>query len=350
LAGVLRQQRNQSLAGDGSTMEHEQQDALADRATSNVSRGSAWSCAVLIAALLVVGGYGAWCLAGLAGLAILAFLLSAAMLFDISIPARVLLRAYKAELLPADDSQLSSLVDVLAWRAGLPNRPSLYVIPSLTMTTFCCGPLASPAVAVSEGLLRRLTLRETAAMIAHEMAHIRNGDLTVFALADALTRVSQVLAYAAIGVAIANLALGVGDEWLAWPLVVLMYAAPLLTNALQQRLPRSLDFEADATAIALTGDVASFEAALRRLESFEAEAAGTPLDDIRLPVPGRRSPHPSLLRTPPLASERIARLSGAAAQSEAYQPLVIAEQPRVSLVGYGPGTMRPRIHWTGVWY
>ena len=317
------------------------------------SRENLTTSAVLIAAMSVVGCFGAWCIAGLAGLAAVAFVMSAVLFLDTTVPTRILLRAYKAELLPADDSQMSSLVDVLAWRAGLPTRPELYSIPSLTMSAFACGSAASPAIAVSEGMLRRLSLRETAAVLAHEVAHIRNGDLTVFALADALARLSQILAYAAVGISVLNVVRGFGEEWLSWPFVALMYAAPLLTNLLQQRLGRGREFEADRTAVALTGDAESFAAALKRLDSFEPDATGTSLDDIRLPVPGRRIPLPSLLRAPPPASERIAQLNGESAVLSAapsFEPLVIAEQPRVSLVGYGPGDMRPRIHWTGVWY
>jgi heat shock protein HtpX len=33
-----------------------------------------------------------------------------------------------------------------------------------------------------------------------------------------------------------------------------------------------------------------------------------------------------------------------------HEPLVIVEQPMMTLVGYGPGDMRPRYRWPGLWF
>ncbi|HKZ96407.1 MAG TPA: hypothetical protein VJ045_05460, partial [Hyphomicrobiaceae bacterium] len=45
------------------------------------------------------------------------------------VPPEAVMRLYRATPVPQDDSQLSSLVDVLAYRAELARRPVLYVIP-----------------------------------------------------------------------------------------------------------------------------------------------------------------------------------------------------------------------------
>ncbi len=305
---------------------------------------------ILIAALVASLCLAAWSLAGTSGLAGAAFILSALLFFNLEIPARLTMHVYGAELQPANDSQISSLVDVLAWRAGLEVRPDFYVIPSLTLNAFSAGTQSAPAIAITEGLLRRLSLRETAAFIAHEMSHIRNGDLTVFKFADALSRLAQLIAYLAVVVTIINLVRGVGgDELVTWPLVVLMFAAPLFTNFLQDRMSRAREYDADREAVALTGDALSFVSALRRMQSFDTTTHGRIIDDLLPPVPGRRIPHPSLLRSAPPVEDRIAHLNEQDPSFE-FEPLVISEQPRVSLVGYGPGDMRPRIHWTGVWY
>jgi heat shock protein HtpX len=84
---------------------------------------------------------------------------------------------------------------------------------------------------------------------------------------------------------------------------------------------------------------------LEKLERYQ----GHFWEDMMLPVPGRRIPTPSLLRSHPLTQERVARLR--ALQDAPMLPqLSIAEEPMVSLVGLGPIAMRPRYRWTGVWF
>ncbi len=61
----------------------------------------------------------------------------------------------------------------------------------MTLNAFAAGSRQNSAIAVTEGLLRRLTLAEIAGVLAHEVAHIRNNDLLVMGLADVITRVLQ---------------------------------------------------------------------------------------------------------------------------------------------------------------
>ena len=68
-----------------------------------------------------------------------------------------------------------------------------------------------------------------------------------------------------------------------------------------------------------------------------------------LPVPGRRVPQPSLLRShPPTEAAR-----GAPAELQArpeLPPIVIVERPMISLIGLGPIELNPRYRWPGLWY
>ncbi len=259
------------------------------------------------------------------------------------VPGEAIMRLFNARLMPRDDSQLSSLVDVLAHRAGLAARPDLYIIPSMTMNAFTAG-TATPVIAVTEGLLRRLSLRETAGVIAHEMSHVRSGDLEVMAFADLATRATQVLAYLGLALAAVNLYGGAqGYAPFSWLTVALLYLSPFLSSFLQLALSREREFEADRGAVAITGDAQGLASALRRVEG----GSGAFWEDLMFPVPQRRVAQPSLLRSHPPSEERIRRLL-AASHAEAHDPLVIVEQPMV--VGLGAISLRPRYHWTGVWY
>ena len=309
---------------------------------------NALQTAVLIAALAAGLFLTAWSVAGLAGLTVMLLSVAAFLVFEPQIPGLTLIDLYRAEKQNVDQNQVSSLVDVLAYRAGLTQRPDLYVIPSLTLSAFSMAQSSGPAIAVTEGLLRRLTLRETAGILAHEMVHIRNGDTGVFKLADALSRLTPVMALIGVLLALANLIAATGGEQIApWTAIAALYVAPALSSALQLWLSHSREDDVDRQAAALTGDAMGLASALQRMQA----STGSFWDDFRLPLAGRRVPYPSLLRSHAADKIRISRLLNPASPIlPAFDPIVIVEQPMVSLVGYGPGEMRTRTRWTGLWF
>lgn len=307
----------------------------------------------LMLSLLVLVAVPATLLWGAVGIIVALLAAAAVAALSVWISADAIMRLYQATLIPRDDSQLSSLVDVLAYRAELPSRPDLYVVPSTTLTAFAVGSRERPAIAVSEGLLRRLSLAETAGVLAHEIAHIRNNDLPVLRLADVITRVLQLLSYVGLAFAAFNIAAFVtGWMPISWWAILPLYLGPALSSLLQISLPRDREYQADRAAAALTGDPAALASAIRRLEPH----TGHFWEDLMLPVPARRVPQPSLLRSHPEAEERIRNLSAESSEPASdelpvrHTPLVIAEQPMISLVGYGPGDMRPRYRWPGLWF
>ena len=216
----------------------------------------------------------------------------------------------------------------------------------MTLNAFATGTPKKAVIGVTEGLLRRLTLNELAGVLAHEISHIRNNDLAVMSLADVMTRFTQMLSYLALFLALFNLpAFLLGDAEIS-----LLGLAPALPCAHRRqpdpaRPSRTREYDADLEGAGLTGDPASLASALEKLERYQ----GHFWEDMMLPVPGRRIPQPSLLRSHPLTEERVARLR--ALQDRPMLPQIpIAEEPMVSLVGLGPIAMRPRYRWTGVWF
>jgi len=136
-----------------------------------------------------------------------------------------------------------------------------------------------------------------------------------------------------------------GGETVSWAAIALLYLTPAILNLLQLALSRTREFEADRHAALLTGDPLGLASALRRVET----TTGHFWEDLTPPVPARRVPLPSLLRTHPPADQRVARLL-ALGTHPSRDPLVIVERPMVSLVGMGPATLRPRYRWPGIWY
>lgn len=97
-----------------------------------------------------------------------------------------------------DAPQLYNTVERLAIAAGLP-MPRVEIIETSALNAYAAGLFADEAtVAVTRGLLNTLTPRELEAVLAHEITHIKNGDvrLMVVALvfAGGLTLVGDLIA------------------------------------------------------------------------------------------------------------------------------------------------------------
>ncbi len=263
-------------------------------------------------------------------------------------PPEAVLRLYKA--IPVDrrhGSQLLRIVEILADRAELRRHPRLYVIPSTTLNAFATGTKDNAVIAITEGLLRRLELREVAAVIAHEMSHIRNNDLSVMAIADSLTRFTQFLAYFAVFMAVLNIPAMLLDwHTFPWPAILLLYFAPTLTSLLQMGLSRTREYDADLEAAGLTGDPAALASALASLERYQ----GRFWEDMMMPVPARRIPQPSLLRSHPETADRIARLRELEKRPSLARPLQYGNEPMFTMVGHGLGDMTPRLRPLGIWF
>ncbi|TVQ87398.1 MAG: protease HtpX [Deltaproteobacteria bacterium] len=95
-------------------------------------------------------------------------------------------RATRARVLdvPRDEVErwLLSTVERQANKAGI-GTPEVAIFPSDAPNAFATGMSRNNAlVAVSEGLLRAMGRREVEAVLAHEVAHIANGDMVTLAL------------------------------------------------------------------------------------------------------------------------------------------------------------------------
>ncbi len=92
------------------------------------------------------------------------------------------------ELDSAQAPELHAMVAELAMRAGI-TKPRLYVIADRQPNAFATG--RNPehgVVAVTEGLLDLLSVRELRGVVAHELAHIKNRDILVSSIRWAAAR------------------------------------------------------------------------------------------------------------------------------------------------------------------
>lgn len=230
---------------------------------------------------------------------------------------KIVLRMYKAqEVGPQDGPELYGMVQELCRRAHLP-MPKVYVIPQEAPNAFATG--RNPehaAVAVTEGLLKRMSREEAMGVLAHELAHVKNRDILIGSIAATMAGAIMMLADMARWSAIfggghRDREEGGGGGGLG--LILMSIIAPLAAMLIQMAISRSREYLADATGAAFAGTP---EGLARALEKLGAYSKQLPMDAspstahmfIVNPLSGRSLM--SLFSTHPPLEERIARLRG----------------------------------------
>ena len=232
---------------------------------------------------------------------------------------------------------------MLARRAGLNTVPELYYVPTRVMNAFTVGDRSHSAIAITDGLLRALDLRELAGVLAHEVSHVRNNDMRVMMLADMVSRMASTFQTFAL-FSLIFLFTGM----ITWTTVLVLMATPTIMTMLQLALSRTREFDADLGALELTGDALGLASALEKMDNYQQSF----LD--RVFIPGRRVPDPSILRTHPNTSERVRRLLELAEVPPVVpevEPLPMASGVRFSMPpGMAFVGRAPRWHASGLWF
>ena len=196
----------------------------------------------------------------------------------------------------------------LAERAALPT-PRTFVFKSEQPNAFATGRGNRDAsIAVTDGLLRRMTTRQITGVLAHELGHIRNRDNLVLTVTATL---AGVLFGAACAAALASpVLLSAGITGTAITLALACLAAPLA----QMAISRDREFEADAAGADICGQplwiASALEAIGRRAPPFPAGITPAfPATAFRFGLSARAGRGvAALFSTHPSSAERIRRL------------------------------------------
>jgi heat shock protein HtpX len=203
---------------------------------------------------------------------------------------------------PAEAPDLVNMTDTLAARAHLPTAPRLYYLPTATVNAVTLGSGSNAAIAVTRGLLETLNRRELVGVLAHEIGHIRNGDLRILTFAETVRRVTIWLSQVGQLLLLFSLPLLMfSSQTIPLGFIATLIFAPTLSGLLQLALSRTREFRADEAAVELTRDAAGLASALRRIDLRERR-----LWDYFMPA-GRRN-RGDLFRSHPNTDERIRRL------------------------------------------
>ena len=203
-----------------------------------------------------------------------------------------------------DSPELHDVVERLSNRADLESTPELAYIASPVPNAMSVATAREPgetALIVTEGLFRKLSPRELSGVLAHEIAHIKNRDLSILGIGDVLRRTTGFLSQIGIFLLLFNLPLALfSATTLPLPPVLLLIGAPLLSHLLVMALSRRREFAADIGAVELTGDPDALASALFRI-------AG-PRVRIFQGMIGYEPRERNWFRSHPAVEERISRL------------------------------------------
>lgn len=282
---------------------------------------------LLVCLLLGISILAGWLLFGEEGLWIIALISVIILLIEPAVGSRLTLVLYRARPIARHEApELWRIVALLAARAELPNMPTLYYVASPMVNAFTVGNRRQAAIALTDGLLRYLSMRELAAVLAHETAHVANGDLFVMGLADYISRLTSMLALVGqILLFFALPAILLGYAAINWTVLLLLLFSPHLALLLQLGLSRVREFNADLKASELTGDPEALALALAKIERASRSWRAWLF-------PGWGNPQPSWLRTHPATEERIKRLLSLRATPNVQwpaQPLSYTSHERV---------------------
>ena len=214
-----------------------------------------------------------------------------------------------------DHPELFDTVERLARQADLP-RPPVAVIPSDEPNAMSAGAGNRTVVCVTLGLLKELDDEQLEAVLAHELAHVKNGDSSVLTVAGFPATVALAMLSTALegmdgwGILLGYFGAAVFLAVLSLPLLVVSLPGTLV-------LSRYREYAADRGAVAITGKPVALAEALAELHGLSKP----PEEDMRSMagfnafciVP---SPSLGLPGTHPPTHKRIRKLRELAAEME----------------------------------
>jgi heat shock protein HtpX len=222
-----------------------------------------------------------------------------------------------------DHIYLRDTVEGLSLAAGVP-VPKVYVVPSDEINAFATGRDPEHAsVAVTRGLLNALDRQELEGVLAHELSHVRNRDVSFMTLVAVLVGLAAILSHIILrtyrfggvrggrrrgrgrgdgdrkGLEIAILAVG----------FLLAIFAPILTRIVQFAVSRQREFLADASGAELTRYPDGLASALEKIKGHNRGDmdVSEAVSHLFIADPNR-SALDALYATHPPLEERIKRL------------------------------------------
>ena len=211
-----------------------------------------------------------------------------------------------------DHKELYQIVEELSDKIKIP-MPKLYITPDMQANAFATGRGPGHAsVAVTQGILDMLSMEELRAVLAHELAHVKNRDVLIATIAAVLASVISFIANMAMfgGFGGRDSEENRGGGMLGLVFALLM---PIGASIIQMAISRQREFGADETGARTIG---SGESLAKALVAIHDSARRAPMQSnpalsslyIGDPSGGFGGKMLQLFSTHPPVEERIKRL------------------------------------------
>lgn len=233
---------------------------------------------------------------------------------------KIVLKMYKAkEVTESEEPKLHRVVYNLAARANIP-MPKVYIVETSMANAFATGRNPNhAAVAATTGILNLLTDEELEGVLAHELAHVKNRDTLISAvaatIAGVITMVAMMARWAAIFGGIGGRDDNGGSNIVGF--IVLAVLAPIAATIIQLAISRSREFAADAEGARISQKPWALANALGKLENGASNyrprkgdvTASQNTAHMFIVNPLKSGVIGSLFRTHPPTEERMRRLN-----------------------------------------
>ena len=181
---------------------------------------------------------------------------------------KLVLKMSGAKILNRDQlPELFEMVEELCQRQNLP-VPKIFLIDNNSMNAFATGRDSKHSVvAVTRGLLEKLDFQEVKGVVAHEIAHIQNGDMRLMTIVTIVVGFISILA----DMYWFSMRTSKADEKdrsgvLAIIGLILSIMAPISAMLIQLAISRKREFVADALSAQMTHNPGSLASALEKIK------------------------------------------------------------------------------------
>ncbi len=209
---------------------------------------------------------------------------------------------------------LYGMVHELAARANLP-MPKVYIMDNPQPNAFATGRNPeNAAVAVTTGLMQRLSREEVAGVVAHELAHIKNHDTLIMTITATIAGAISMLAQFGMffGGNRNNNGMGIIGT------LAMVILAPIAAMLVQMAISRTREYSADKLGAQIVGHPDWLASALAKIASAAQVIPNEPAERdpamahmfIINPLSGERMDN--LFSTHPATENRIAALNALA--------------------------------------
>ena len=266
---------------------------------------------LLFALFIVFAGVITWYLGG--SVLMMAFLFGGFSLVQWYFSDKLTLWSMGADVVSEqEEPELHAMIERLSQQADLP-KPKVAVVDSRMPNAFATGrSRKNAAVAVTTGLVRQLDKEELEGVLAHELAHVKNRDMTVMTIASFLSTMAFIVVRWGWLFGGGGRGRG-GNQAPVWVAILASLVVWIVSYILIRALSRYREFAADRGAAVITGKPSALASALMKISGNMDQI---PEEDLReqaemnafFIIPIRSGFIGRLFSTHPSTESRIERL------------------------------------------